>query len=306
VCVLEVVLRTPSASDLSATRQLCAAALDHDDDPGEIADLLLAPAPGTDRRCVAAFAAHGLVGVAAGALRTGMHASTGHLDLVAVRPDYRRGGVGRALVEHVSAWALARGARELWWGNDAPTYAWPGVDHEYRAAHRLALALGFHAEREASNMTVDLRAADLDTSAEEARLARVGVQVTRLDPADQAELAGFLTWVGSFGGTWRLEAARSLSHAPVGCHVARRGGEWLGFACHGVNRRGWFGPMATAEPARGQGIGAVLLRRCLADQRTAGLTSAQISWAGPVSFYSRTVGATIGRQFTLYRKDSVE
>ncbi|MFD0784037.1 GNAT family N-acetyltransferase, partial [Micromonospora azadirachtae] len=54
--------------------------------------------------------------------------------------------------------------------------------------------------------------------------------------------------------------------------------------------------------AEGSGIGGVLLRRCLRDQRAAGHDSAQIGWVGPVPFYSRSAGARIERVFFLYRK----
>ncbi len=60
--------------------------------------------------------------------------------------------------------------------------------------------------------------------------------------------------------------------------------------------------MGTAPAAEGSGIGAVLLRRCLADQRAAGIEAAQIGWVGPVPFYSRSAGARIERVFFLYRK----
>lgn len=295
----DVVLRPPEPADMADVRSLCETTLDRDEEPGEIADLLVGGGdPG--RLAVAAFDGAALVGVAAGGVRQrGGGTVSGHLDLVAVHASRRRNGIGRRLVGDVSSWASRQGAIEFWFGNNAPIYAWPGVDHGYRAAHSLATALGCAAEHEATNQTVDLAAADLATEADERRLAAAGVQVSRLAAADRD---GLLDWVGTFGGTWTDEAARTLAHDPVGCHVARRGDEWVGFACHGVNRRAWFGPMGTAEAERGQGIGAVLLRRCLADLRSAGLSHVQIGWVGPLSFYARTVGAVAERRFTLYRK----
>lgn len=295
----DVVLRPPEPAELADVRSLCEAVLDCDDEPGEIADLLVAGG-GPGRFAVAAFDGADLVGVAAGGVRRRADDTvSGHLDLVAVHPSRRRAGIGRRLVGDVSSWASRQGATEFWFGNDAPIYAWPGVDHGYRAAHALATALGCTAVHEATNQTVDVTTADLTTEGDEARLTASGVQVSRLAAAD---LGGLLDWVGTFGGTWCDEVARTLAHDPVGCHVARRGNEWVGFACHGVNRRGWFGPMGTAEAERGQGIGAVLLRRCLADLRASGMSHAQIGWVGPLEFYARTVGAVAERRFTLYRK----
>lgn len=298
--VSEPVLRPPTADDLDDVRALCAIALDGEDDPGGVADLLVGGVGGPHRMAVTAFAGSLLVGVAAAGSRTRADGlATAHLDLIAVHPSHRRVGVGASLVAFVEQWAAGAGASELWWGNDAPTYAWPGVDLRYQDAHRLAAFLGFDAVREAINMTVDLAAADLETAADERRLAGSGVVVSRLDPAS---VAGVLAWVASFGGTWAAEVAQSVSRDPVACHVARRGQAWVGFACHGANRRSWFGPMGTAESERGQGVGAVLLRRCLADQFSAGLSSVELAWVGPISFYERTVGACVDRRFTLYRK----
>ncbi len=295
-----LLVRVPGPADLADVRELCAAALDCEDDPREVADLLVGGGRGPGGLAVLACAGARLVGVAAAGMRTRVDGSiSGQLDLVAVHPSYRRVGVGRALVGHYERWAAELGATVLWWGNDAPTYAWPGVDVRYRPAHALAEAMGYAAEREAMNMTVDLGAADLDTADDEKRLAAAGVGVSRLDSASFAEV---LAWVSSFGGTWAGEVEQTLSREPVGCHVARRGERWVGFACHGANRRGWFGPMGTAESERGQGVGAVLLRRCLADQLAAGLVSAQLAWVGPVSFYEGTVGAFVDRRFTLYCK----
>ncbi len=81
-----------------------------------------------------------------------------------------------------------------------------------------------------------------------------------------------------------------------------RDGKILAFAAWGA-RPQWFGPMGTAPEARGLGLGGVLLRRCLADQRDAGLSSAQIGWVGPLGFYARAVGARAQRVFWLYRRD---
>jgi GNAT superfamily N-acetyltransferase len=154
-------------------------------------------------------------------------------------------------------------------------------------------------------MTVDLDRARLESSNDEQRLAQGGVFVRRLRPDDEPR---FTEWVRTFGGTWHAEAAGALRRDPVGCHIAVRGegseSEYVGFACHGVNRRAWFGPMGTAESMRGQGVGAVLLRRCLSDQRDAGLRHAEIGWTGPIRFYSRAVGAILDRVFWTYQKES--
>ena len=107
---------------------------------------------------------------------------------------------------------------------------------------------------------------------------------------------------GHWGDGWAWEVAESLNRPGAGCYVAVRDGEILGFAAYGANRPSWFGPMGTAPAAEGLGVGRVLLRRCLTDQRAGGLTSAQIGWAGPISFYSNAVDARLERIFWIYSK----
>jgi mycothiol synthase len=64
-----------------------------------------------------------------------------------------------------------------------------------------------------------------------------------------------------------------------------------------------IGPVGTSPNRRGLGIGGVLLKRCLADQRDQGVAIAELVWAGPLSYFSRTLNATIGRAFWQYEKD---
>ncbi len=74
------------------------------------------------------------------------------------------------------------------------------------------------------------------------------------------------------------------------------------FAAHSVSGPVHFGPVLTSAEQRGQGIGTVLLKRWLQDWQQAGVSQCEIVWAGPLSFYARTLGAAIGRAFwALYK-----
>ncbi|SCF36075.1 GNAT family N-acetyltransferase [Micromonospora mirobrigensis] len=249
-----------------------------------------------------AYAGTELVGVLIGSLST-EDPRLGHVDLVAVAPDRRRRGVGRALLAAVERRLAERGATELLLAGNPPYYAWPGIDVRYTPAVCLALALGHRQDRTAWNMTAELTdgsPALRPTDDAERRLAERGVAVRRAEPADLPALTAFARSV--FGGTWDGELAGSVGRPDAGAHLAERDGRILGFAAYGSARPSWFGPMGTAPEAAGSGIGGVLLRRCLRDQRAAGLSSAQIGWVGPVSFYSGSAGARIERVFWLYRR----
>jgi GNAT superfamily N-acetyltransferase len=217
----------------------------------------------------------------------------GHVDLLAVHPGARRRGLGRALVGAAEEWLRAAGADEVRLAANTPCYAWPGIDVRYTPALCLAQSLGYEHYHAAWNMTVDLTG-DLSSDADAARLSSEGVTVHAAPAGERAGVAEFVRKEWNDSWAWEAEQAD-------GCHYAERDGEILGFASWGA-RPLWFGPMGTAEAARGLGVGRVLLRRCLADQAAAGLRSAQIGWVGPIHFYAKAAGARVERVFWLYRR----
>ncbi|MDP9844004.1 GNAT family N-acetyltransferase [Streptosporangium lutulentum] len=281
-------IREAVAADASALGELAGAALTLDaEEAPRLVALLSAPPP--ERRWTAL-----VTGDLDGVVFASMSArdrSVGHIDLLAVHPAARGRGAGRALVAAAEDWLRGEGAAEARFAGNPPCYAWPGIDVRYTAAACLAESLGYERYHAAWNMTADLTA-PLTTDTDLARLAREGVTVHAAGPADRAAVRAFVRENWNENWAWEVERA-------TGCHYASRRGEILGFAAWGA-RPAWFGPMGTAPAARGLGIGRVLLRRCLAEQRDAGLTSAQISWVGPMGFYSRAVGAHTERVFWLY------
>ncbi|MFC0865545.1 GNAT family N-acetyltransferase [Sphaerimonospora cavernae] len=219
----------------------------------------------------------------------------GHVDLLAVHPRAQGRGIGRALVTAAEEWLRAQGATEARFAGNPPCYGWPGIDVRYTPAACLAERLGYERYRIAWNMTADLPSSSAEEDAADlARLAAAGVPVHPAPAGERATVAEFVR--RQWNDEWAWEAGQA-----TGCHYAERDGEILGFAAWG-SRPLWFGPMGTAEAARGLGVGRVLLRRCLADQAAAGLRSAQIGWVGPIRFYSRAVDARVERVFWLYRR----
>ncbi|MEU7871248.1 GNAT family N-acetyltransferase [Dactylosporangium sp. NPDC049140] len=220
----------------------------------------------------------------------------GHVELLAVLPEARRRGVGSALLRAAEERLAALGATRVRLGGNPPCYAWPGVDVRYTPAVCLARRAGYKMTDTAWNMTADLTLHSAEAALDESRLEGQGVKVLPAGPDTPR-------WVRSiWGDGWAWEVEQSLGRGGAGCYVAVRDGEILGFAAYGANRPSWFGPMGTSPAAEGLGVGRVLLRRCLADQRAAGLRAAQIGWAGPIGFYSKAVGARVERVFWIYTK----
>ena len=338
----EISLTELTDDDLAAVVALCREALDLPEDAAEATAIVArlrdtAPipadparpvgsgaAPGSTARRTVGFAARSgdaLLGVVLGSVAH-RDPSVGHIDLVAVHPRHRRRGVARSLLTRAEGALAGLGVGEILLADNPPYYAWPGVDVRYTPAVCAAMALGYDHDRTAWNMTADLSdpasPALRDTRPARERLAAQGVTIRSAGPEDVDALVAFAR--STFGFAWGAEVAHSVGRPGAGCHIALRdlpsgvgdgdgdgdratgATEVLGFAAYGSSRPSWFGPMGTAPDAQGLGIGSVLLRRCLRDQRAAGLDRVQIGWVGPVPFYSSSAGARIDRVFFLYRK----
>jgi mycothiol synthase len=244
-----------------------------------------------------------IIGACYGSLRSASGGgASGHVDLLAVARQAWGRGVGASLLAGLEELLAERGAVAAVLAGNPPVYLWPGVDARYTAMTCLAARAGYERYAEEVDMAVHLQATDLECGPDTDRLAAAGVTVRRAERAESAQLVGWLR-AGPWGhSSWPDEAAATLTRQPAGCHVACRGDRYVGFACHGSVRRGWFGPMGTLPEERGHGIGSVLLRRCLSDMQAAGLAVARIGWVGPVGFYARSVGARVERVYWLYRK----
>ncbi|MGS2642178.1 GNAT family N-acetyltransferase [Streptosporangium sp. LJ11] len=283
-------IREAVAADSAALAGIAGAALAHD--AGEAASLVARLATPPAHRSWTALVTGGLDGVAFASM-SARDPHAGHIDLLAVRPEARGAGLGRALVTAAEDWLRDRGATEVRLAGNPPCYAWPGIDVRYTEAACLAESLGYERYRVAWNMIADLTG-DLSVEAGLARLAALGVTVRAAAPGERAAVSAFVEEQWNARWAWEAEQA-------TGCHYAVREGEILGFAAWG-SRPSWFGPMGTAPAARGLGVGRVLVRRCLAEQRAAGMSSTQIGWVGPLRFYARAVGAHAERVFWLYRR----
>jgi GNAT superfamily N-acetyltransferase len=226
-------------------------------------------------------------GAAAGLVRPVGGRSVGFVQLVAVRPEARRQGLGSALVSAVRDWAFGEhGCDGVGIGGASPFYLWPGVDVQATAALCLFESLGFAPRGCEVNMAYPTR-----------HRAPVpeGVELRRA--LEEDDVAAGLDFVGRHWPNWVAEARRAVEHGSCHLAIAASDGAVVGFGCHSVNRLGWLGPMGTDPDRRHGGLGNALLGAIATDLMAAGLESVQVAWVGPVGFYANAADASVSRTF---------
>ena len=158
---------------------------------------------------------------------------------------------------------------------------------------------------------VDLERTDLETVTAEAAAAAAGVRFRRATTGDRdwlhegvARELAYPAPGSHLGRRWAYLATLGLDGPPASVQVAEEAasGAFLGFGATHVARWGVLGPMGVAERARGRGVGAVLLKRCLRDLRVDGFEQGEIYSVGPIAFYAKTVQATVSRVLYQFAK----
>jgi len=133
------------------------------------------------------------------------------------------------------------------------------------------------------------------------QMAQAGVSLRRALAPEKHEVT---TWIrDNFSEYWASEADVAFSREPVSCFIAVKDGKIIGFACHDVTCRNFFGPTGVDPKARKGGVGTALLLACLEDMKQAGFGYAIIGGVGPTEYYAKAVGAVAieGSNVGIYR-----
>ena len=118
-------------------------------------------------------------------------------------------------------------------------------------------------------------------------------QNTQLRKPIAPEFEVVVAWVaGRFSPGWASEARVALANRPLSIYVAVQSDAALaGFCAYDTSARGFVGPIGVAESQRRSGLGAALLRACLADMRALGYGYAVAGAVGAPEFFRRVAGA---------------
>jgi mycothiol synthase len=228
------------------------------------------------------------------------------VQLFGVIPERRREGIASRLLSELEARARDRGIAHIQVTGVPGGYFYPGVPLDATPAICFLERHGYRTDRTCRvDMDVDLKTADLDTSARVEALAREGVQVRRAARQEVTAVARFAEQ--HFSRAWGIEVegvgATEADELPL--FAAWYEGEVVSFAVYDTLGHARFGPTGTRPDMRQQGIGTVLLKLCLASMRARGDAHSQIIWVGPIGFYAHAVNARVHRAYWTYGKDLV-
>lgn len=297
-------LHTLDITDLPELAALCAATLPYDDCSPSLLRYTFFSGEEADPAYQLGLREDGrLVSVAIGIVTPGREgALEGHVKLVATHPEHQRRGHARRLLDELERRFAAAGARSVH-VSFSHRYFVPGVDLRHSKALCLFDRRDYPRVWMTYNLDVDLTRRSFDPAPAQARLAREGITVRRLDRADRDAFSRYMRERWSTG--WTFEALQCLDDGrdPVPGHVALLDGEIVGFSVYDISRPGWLGPIGTNAEMRGRDVGSALLHACLYDWQLQGRHRGEIAGIGPLYFYVTSCDAVIGRAFQIYVKE---
>ena len=223
-----------------------------------------------------------------------------------VQPGWERQGIGARLFEQLEAQFYAEGREVIQISPYVPNYFTPGVDTgAYPGALAFLQARGYRVIDRPVSMQMPLTTFRIPETltALEQQWAGLGYSFQPVRSSDLPDLLPFIAY--HFGWEWWRHAQEYLQELfngsdEISFWVARRSGQVAGYC---QMRRERFGPFGVDPALRNQGIGQVLLSRCLADQRSKGFHTAWFLWAeeAVARLYERA-GFQIVRRWAIFEK----
>jgi len=210
--------------------------------------------------------------------------------------EFRRQGIGKKMLKEIINRAKAKNENINYinFGASPPNYWLTGVDVRHTDLLFFLKKNRFKLIETRQNLTVPLENLDLKPLSE-----KKGYYYERVQPEDFDELLEFVR--DNYGhSSWPEEVQMSLKVTPPPTFVAKnKDGKIIGWATHGLQFPGAFGPTGVLYTIQGKGIGSELLKWCLWDIKQSGLETCTIMWVvgNTIKFYSKSIGAYISPVF---------
>ena len=124
----------------------------------------------------------------------------------------------------------------------------------------------------------------------EEALREKGITIVKALAPDMSKIIAFTEENGHPG--WAAAIRVCFMNQPPRCWIAVKDKQVIGFGCYESTARGFFGPPLVADSARRQGIGKILLLKCMESLRDMGYAYAFIGWPAQnaIHFYEEATG----------------
>lgn len=210
--------------------------------------------------------------------------------------------VAGPLLEELGRRLAARGVEKVRMLGTPPHYFRPGIDARETGLIACLLDLGWKHEATHFNMTCDLARWVSPGEAAIFGADAQGYSVRRARPEDREAFTEYMN--RAWTANWRDESLEAFANDPITLFLALKGEAIAGFAAYEVSQCvGGFGPTGVSPEHRGAALGKRVLWACLDALQRTGRAVCEIGWVGPVGFYHRSCGATLGPAYWFLTRD---
>ncbi len=241
--------------------------------------------------------------------QVGLRPEDGFITAFGVHPEFRKKGVGGALMENSLEFFKKRDRKKILVAPYTPNYFVPGIDKDaYADGVRFFQKSGFVEYMEAIAMDAPISKFEIDPVVlkKEAQLKAEGIEVR---PFRRDDILDYLNFQATLmPGPWLEDARRNLVDFTRGMFqedcifLAVDKGRVIGFCQYEGDH---FGPFGVSDDYQGKGIGSVLLAKTLYQMRIKGYHCAWVLWTGmraAQGVYGR-LGFTITRRMAIMKKE---
>lgn len=241
-------------------------------------------------------------------MERGLEPDRGWIVVMFVDEEYRRNGIGTALVKRAEQDLKNAGAKNITLSAYSPSYFFPGVDEKnYPEAKKFFEKLGYESGKKDYSMCKDLHGYQMSLEAnEKKKLAEEkGFQFINFTYEYALELLEFNK--KQFGGGWKRNALIAMQNGTAEdliLLVLNPKGKICGFCMRMIDGNpSRFGPIGIAAEIRNEGIGSILLDFAQFEMAKRGIYHMYfVSTDDAGRRYYERHGIHVFRSFTSYKK----